>query len=893
LLQNDLKFLKIILKSFFVSVSNLSALPNETLTPLATEHTSILLKSLRLYLQRLYFNSKLQEKYKNFYSDLIKIFASLIKSFKKSREILDNIDLSKYGDINDFLHKIFFIEIISDSKHINETIDHSSSEEEDKNIIAKEELNRDTDIEKIKIKFIDIILDYYFELSKTFSSSIYLINHGVPLEIIFLILKFEKENSNVNLQHTKLTTNEISKKCFKIFKKLLNLSQEFKDDLQIKQITRNSCRDFFEMILNIFQKQFFNDFISILERDNCLSHHETENEIINILVKLKSNLENPEFIWNEDLRTELVTKIYQILDKLNSGIPVEYLKELKSFKYQSFSDELKIGGVYIKIFNREPHWILANIEVFMEELKEAFLQTDDLDNLSEIMNAISNTINNLKANEFIVLSDEHFVEKFYCILKVNKLDLNEKADRLRKKSDLFSLTTQRESSKEFSKEISVRKTSENSFSNNKNQPVSNPASILLNKLIPAGLNFLQTISFKSNCLSVIISSSTFFILIKILEACNTKECIDPILKILRNVSKNQEYVDKINLSMFLFFLKKIIFLKDAITKANKDSVNGLRVDILKIIKRYIFSEKVGFAIKGLFEFYLPLKIIDNIFSGKDVTEQNLTWIDSELELPDLIWNYDAMSQSKKLLEEDINFIIDDEQNFENFPHNLFSHKLNPLRNFFFEITDEFRIDNLYLRIFNKDPSYNIRKNLIIFLKHVLVCQINTFKEYTILNFYFDNLNTKMYLRIAELLKQKFVTCLTAICLIIEQINFNDFNDNLAISSTDEMKIVIKDDVEKNLINLIQRSFEYQKLLSVAMISKILSVSKFLFGIETNFYNSFLHFDNNIRLVYLQIVYLISLNKNGINLISDNFDVITILEKMHNNQDKIGDCNLII
>ena len=79
------------------------------------------------------------------------------------------------------------------------------------------------------------------------------------------------------------------------------------------------------------------------------------------------------------------------------------------------------------------------------------------------------------------------------------------------------------------------------------------------------------------------------------------------------------------------------------------------------------------------------------------------WIDSELELPDLIWNNDAISQSKKLLREDIDFILNDEENFENFPQNLFSHKLNPLKNFFFDYL---------INQSNHFKSYKIQANLL-------------------------------------------------------------------------------------------------------------------------------------------------------------------------------------
>jgi hypothetical protein len=163
------------------------------------------------------------------------------------------------------------------------------------------------------------------------------------------------------------------------------------------------------------------------------------------------------------------------------------------------------------------------------------------------------------------------------------------------------------------------------------------------------------------------------------------------------------------------------------------------------------------------------------------------------------------------------------------------------------------------------------------------------KVYNIMNFYFDNNQTKAHIRLSELIRHKFISLLTAMSMIIEQIYFNDFNENLGISSPDEMKNFIKDEDEKNLLNLVQRSFEFSKLLSNNMIKKIIRLNKIFFGLDENLYNNFTHFDNNMRLLYLQIIYLIACNKNGLNLISDNFNILDVMEKMNNNQDKIGDC----
>lgn len=113
---------------------------------------------------------------------------------------------------------------------------------------------------------------------------------------------------------------------------------------------------------------------------------------------------------------------------------------------------------------------------------------------------------------------------------------------------------------------------------------------------------------------------------------------------------------------------------------------------------------------------------------------SFTWLDNELELPDLIWNQEAMNQSKKLIYDDCSFFLQNEANIDGFPQNLIDHKLemlDPHKCFFFEIVDEYKIDNIYLRIFNKDPSYNINRSLILFLKQVINQTLSSIKNLTV------------------------------------------------------------------------------------------------------------------------------------------------------------------
>ncbi len=74
--------------------------------------------------------------------------------------------------------------------------------------------------------------------------------------------------------------------------------------------------------------------------------------------------------------------------------------------------------------------------------------------------------------------------------------------------------------------------------------------------------------------------------------------------------KNDEYIEKLNLIIFLFLMKCVITLKE---RSEQKEINITRLEILKIIKKFLLNNKIGSVINRLLEFYLPQKIIDVFF----------------------------------------------------------------------------------------------------------------------------------------------------------------------------------------------------------------------------------------------------------------------------------------
>jgi hypothetical protein len=737
---------------------------------------SIVLLNLLTKALKFYF-SQFHEKRENL-TVISKLIDSIIELVQKQRALLDIFVYSQMDSLNFYIHRILIKEVIQR--------------------LDEETVEIDTQVGAI----INKLLDLFYEFSLNTQSAIYLLTSGYLLELIYFCMKF-------NSKRKLAVFDQLADKSNKILKQLINLRKD--------ELVRADFKELLDNGLSVFNKHLFEDTNTFL-------------------TKLKSNFENPEFIWNKRLRGELKAKLKELLVQLSEGKNIDTVSELKNFKYQAYQEELKITNVYIRIYNKNPKWTLNDPDHFISEIRDYIISCDNPELIEELFKSLSNAILYSQANDKY-LNDERFIEKFYKLLKVDLSDSN----RIEKHHNV----------------------------------------------IPACLNLLVIFSTNERFLNLVLNPRTFYNLLLIIDNYNTMDYIDPIIKLLRNILKIPEFIEKMNLSIFLFLLKKVIFLKNIITKSNKETINTVRVDILKVIKKFILNEKVGFAIRSLFEFYLPDRIIDNLFTTKEVGDITVT-LDSELELPDLIWNNDAINQSQKLLQEDCSFILTDEANIDKFPNNLFTHKLNPHKCFFFEISDEFRVDNIYLRIFNKNPSYTLGKSLILFLKQINKITLDTMKNFTVLNFYKDNVN-QGELVLYTLVQQKLITCMAAICLIIEQINYNDFNENLGISNIEEMKNLIKDEHEKDLINLVQRSFEFQKLLTPDIIKQLLHFSGFILGTDSSCYTNLSHYDNSIRLIYLEILYLLLMNKNGLPLVQDHIDLTEIMERMYQNESKIGDC----
>eukprot|EP00002_Diphylleia_rotans_P000032 TRINITY_DN10013_c0_g1_i2.p1 TRINITY_DN10013_c0_g1~~TRINITY_DN10013_c0_g1_i2.p1 ORF type:complete len:2234 (+),score=354.17 TRINITY_DN10013_c0_g1_i2:44-6745(+) len=87
----------------------------------------------------------------------------------------------------------------------------------------------------------------------------------------------------------------------------------------------------------------------------------------NVLKLINTNTETPYLIWNGDTRSELKDYLSRQMESTYSSRKHEY-EEAPSFKYTQLQNELRVGAIYIRIYNQQPEFTLENPAERLREL---------------------------------------------------------------------------------------------------------------------------------------------------------------------------------------------------------------------------------------------------------------------------------------------------------------------------------------------------------------------------------------------------------------------------------------------------------------------------------------------------------------------------------------------
>ena len=612
----------------------------------------------------------------------------------------------------------------------------------------------------------------------------------------------------------------------------------------------------------------------------------------------------PKSIWSKKDLESLIIFLDKIIKQKN--VSVAYNKIRESIK-EEINDELKIGNIYIKIFNANAKQrnCLEEKEkkIFLSKLVNEFLKQENIHNLKHILWSICNVMKlpQTDIKYLLNLPFNELLNKYYnYTYHITHLNEEEKKENLKNEEEDI-------------KKYKIKDQCPNS-----------------EKIANICLQFIEILSNYESTIINLQETSMIYSFILLIESTNNLESLKLICIILNRifndfVKKNQKgsnrpskislynnenitnfsfsnlqrFQEKRIKSVFLFLFKKLLFYSQNKKNISQEE-NSQYIELFSIMHTYFNNKSFDLSLRELYKYYIPVKMIDNLFhpipSDQRTNEKVLQrlfndWLKDKIDFPDLKWNTNCFDRSYKLLCDDCQMILNDKSLIDNFENIYIETDRITENKIFFENPDEYKIDNIYLRLFNKEPNYNLGHNLPIFLLHIIDNMLDHLYDYFIYCYGFNPESDINLIDKLKIFKENcLLTSLTSIMLIIEQINFNSKNPNLILSTDKELnnQITQKEEFRKDVLQLVKLSFDYQKLLSEDNSKALIQMQKIIFFNESknNNKNIKIFFDARIRIIYLQILYLIASNEYRVEYLSENFEENIILDFYFNmlNQD---------
>ena len=609
----------------------------------------------------------------------------------------------------------------------------------------------------------------------------------------------------------------------------------------------------------------------------------------------------PKSIWSKkdlELLIKFLDKTINDYFVKQKNISVIYSKIRESEK-EEINNELKIGNIYIKIYNANPRqrhrFEDKEKENFLFKLVKEFIKQENLYNLKHILWSICNVMKyqQIDVKYLLNLPFNDLLNKFYSYAyHITHLNEEEKKECLQNEENDIQIYKIKDSCPKMERAANIC------------------------------LQFIDILSDNDATIINLQETEMIYIFILLIEFTNHLDSHKIINGILNNIfnyymRKNQKDVNKsiqtkiINTngdinnfsfdrsqvshekrikSIFLFLFKKLLIYSQ--NKKNlSEEENSQYMELFSIINTFYNAKAFDLSLRELYKYYIPVKMIDNLFHSIPADQRNNQkaiqrlfndWLKDKIEFPDLKWNVTSFNRSYKLLCDDCQMILNDKSLIDNFENIYIETDRITENKIFFENPDEYKIDNIYLRLFNKEPNYNIGHNLPIFLLHIIDNMLDHLYDYYIYC-YKNNPNSDLNLieKLKKFKEKCLITSLTTILLVIEQINNNNKNPNLILSTDKELnnQISKKEIFRKDVLQLVKSAFDYQKLLSEDNSKSLIQLQKFIFfyEYEENKKSFKIFFNPEIRIIYLQILYLIASNEYRVEYLSENLEEHIILD----------------
>ncbi len=178
--------------------------------------------------------------------------------------------------------------------------------------------------------------------------------------------------------------------------------------MQIKEGIEEPLRTFAGVVQKMFCDHILRQMVSGLE---VVAHRVKETPLkastdglIQLLEKLDKNMEHPECLWTESTRNELRKAARDQLEFYhNESATVDeknFVCVLEKLEYSAYKSEIIIGGVFIRLLNKDPYMHFTNPTRIMRELVQELGRVDvaNLDGDESLLArtvALSEALNNI------------------------------------------------------------------------------------------------------------------------------------------------------------------------------------------------------------------------------------------------------------------------------------------------------------------------------------------------------------------------------------------------------------------------------------------------------------------------------------------------------------------
>ncbi|KAL3930367.1 MAG: hypothetical protein SGBAC_011798 [Bacillariaceae sp.] len=420
----------------------------------------------------------------------------------------------------------------------------------------------------------------------------------------------------------------------------------------------------------------------------------------NILTILNSNVETPMRIWNVQMRNDLLKFLGDMGDKHPDGemlSPAESLKGVDTFCHRVLKDELRIGGVYIRVFNQKG-------------LEQGVLR--DISNPGLFARRLTHFIARC-LNE----SDRFPAEWIKLQIQKENSDLDE-YDADDTELEFVQISDRRFVAIVTALRILVRV--DGLVDDALCDASTNLASVVLSLLelpqdteaFEIGCDILSILSPKQQFADAIAAQGSLWRLLWVLErsdatgngVANTSEQIDVLRKqrgwtLLEALSSSPSVAFKLVESTAWLELLGILVGYGHFTKAWTARTGGA-----KTLSRLLWDPTTGPKLAPLLQRFLPLTLV--VILKEEGPDTMLNLFDGESDTPELIWDGSMRSELRRVLAEQLDTCLSKRQasgfgddQFALSPETVVKYK---------NLDGELFIGGVYVSRFLKEPTYNIR-----------------------------------------------------------------------------------------------------------------------------------------------------------------------------------------